>query len=489
MKVKKIILLALLPVFMQCQDALNVQPRSLITAQSMWSDEGDARSGIAGLMNQFRSTFNGRDYLFWFELRSGFWQFGTSGGGATGDNWRDLFNNTLAASSSPGTNWSSIYQTINAANLAIKYIPDISFTAEQEKSRLLSQAYFVRAFSYFALVRIFGDVPVVLSGFESIDDENITPARQPVTEVFAQIKSDLSVGLGLTNPGDPLSRVLPSRAALNMLKADVYLWTAKRLNGGDTDLAEAESAVDQVLGNSNYQLLDDYENVFRQESNNEIIFAIHFDVIEDDSQYGNQFSFAIGHVPTAYQNNPVIIGSHAQWFTFTDHYVDNYLNGGPPDQRTWVNNGEFVGEGLLYRWINKYIGEWREGSRFHTSDTRIYRYAEALLFKAEILNARGMTPEAVPYLNQIAERAYGVPDYYSQALSSEALDDGILTERLIEFGAEGKSWFDIIRFGKAFERIPSLAGKEQEHDGNILLFPIAPETITRNPNIEQTPGF
>jgi len=119
----------------------------------------------------------------------------------------------------------------------------------------------------------------------------------------------------------------------------------------------------------------------------------------------------------------------------------------------------------------------------------VYRLAEAILFKAEILNAQGSTAEAVSYLNQIAERAYGISDYYSTALSQAELDDAILDERLIEFGVEGKSWFDMIRFGKAFERISSLTGRENEYQGNILLFPIDPESITTNPSITQTPGF
>lgn len=69
------------------------------------------------------------------------------------------------------------------------------------------------------------------------------------------------------------------------------------------------------------------------------------------------------------------------------------------------------------------------------------------------------------------------------------MDDAILHERLIEFGAEGKSWYDIIRFGKAFEMIPTLVGRENEYEGNILLLPVSPNTITKNPNIVQTPGF
>ncbi|MFW5872802.1 MAG: RagB/SusD family nutrient uptake outer membrane protein, partial [bacterium] len=110
-----------------CGDILDIQPKSLITAQSMWENEEDAKAGISGMLDRFRSTFNGNDFLFWFELRSGNWQFGLVGGGAGTPGWDDLFNNTLNASSSPGTNWANFYTTINSANLAIKYIPNIKW--------------------------------------------------------------------------------------------------------------------------------------------------------------------------------------------------------------------------------------------------------------------------------------------------------------------------------------------------------------------------
>jgi starch-binding outer membrane protein, SusD/RagB family len=465
-----------------------IKPYSIVTSQSMWNDEGDAVAGIAGAYNQFRSTFDDREFLFWFEMRSGFWSYGESGGGAGSGNWTDLFFNEPSASSTPATNWEDLYRTINGANLALKYIPGIDFTDEDKKNQSLADAYFIRAFTYFALARIFGDVPILTNGFESADAEDLNPVRKPVSEVFTLIKSDIDAALAAIPDDDPRDRIFASQAAINMLKADVYLWTAKRMGGGNADLDVAEGAVDLVLANTNYSLLADYEQVFRVEKNDEIIFSIYFDISEADNQYGRNFSFQIAAVPAEFHNNPVMVGG-TQWFTLTDHYVNNYLLKDPADTRAGVINQDFDDGTRLFRWVNKFQGEYLEGTRFATTDTRVYRLAEAILFKAEILNAKGNPAQAVPYLNQIAERAYGVTDYYSTALTQAEVDDAILDERLIEFGAEGKSWFDMIRFGKAFERISSLTGREAENSGNILLFPINPESITTNPNITQTPGF
>ncbi|MBW1947120.1 MAG: RagB/SusD family nutrient uptake outer membrane protein [Deltaproteobacteria bacterium] len=468
-----------------CEDFLDADPYSLVTSQNMWRNEAEAMAGIAGMYSQFRSTFNDFDFLIYFELRSGFWQTGTSGA----NQWDDLFLNTPNASSTPSLDWTPFYKTINAANLGIKYIPGIDFGNEDTKDNLLADAYFVRAFCYFQMARIWGDVPLVILPYESADDENLYPTRDDMEVVMAQVKEDIDmaydhmVDLGVRN------RVMASRAAINMLKADVYLWTAKRMGGGNADLLEAEAAVDEVLADPNYQLLPSYEQVFRIEQNSEIIFSIYFDILEASNQYGMRFMLPPGDIESQYWNNPVPVSSNAQWLTYVDDYVNNYLLATPGDTRSEVVNTDFQPGTVLYRWVNKYIGEWVNEARNDVTDTRIYRFAEAILFKAEILNALGSTPEAIIELNKIAKRAYGVDDFYANTLTQEEVDDAILHERLIEFGAEGKSWYDIIRFGKAFEMIPTLVGRENEYEGNILLLPVSPNTITKNPNIVQTPGF
>lgn len=480
----------LLILFSSCnEDALlNVQPESLITTASAWETEGMARSNVNGLMNQFRSPYNGDSFLHWFEHRSGHFQFGTSGGGAGTANWTHLFNNTLIAGTSPGTNWMQLYRTINAASLAIKYLPQIDFRNENEKDRLLAQAYFIRAYVLYTLVRLYGDVPLPSQPFESVEGE-LFLSRKPVADVFAQIRLDVAQALSLMPDDSHQNRIRPSMAAVQMLKADVHLWTAKRLGGGDPDLAIAEEAVSQVLQNTNYRLLDDYERVFRNGQNDEIIFAIYFAIGEQSNQYGNEFVHSITTVLPPFRNNPVPVASVSQRNDFTDHFVDNYLKRDPTDTRLETNFGEFMMAGRRLTWINKFQGELQAGERWFNDDTPIYRYAEAILFMAEILNARGRTDEAIGYLNIIAERAYGQNDYYSTGMTQAEADDAILDERLIEFAGEGKSWMDYIRFGKAFERIPSLIGREGDKEGNVLLFPIDPGTLMRNPNLDQTPGY
>jgi predicted amino acid racemase len=130
------------------------------------------------------------------------------------------------------------------------------------------------------------------------------------------------------------------------------------------------------------------------------------------------------------------------------------------------------------------------GTRVFYDDIRIYRMAEAYMFKAEIENALDNKDAAITNLNIVAKRAYKVDNYYPLTLTKEQADSVILAERLQEFVAEGKSWFDIIRFGKAFEIITTLIGRETDKQGNILLFPVNVDVISRNSTkITQTPGY
>lgn len=482
--------LLLLTIVNNCdEDAMvNVTPQSDLTASVAWDNEEMARASTNGVINAFRGPFNGDSFLHWFEHRTGHLQFGMAGGGAGTANWNHLFDNTMIAGSSPGTNWSGLYNVLNGTNQAIKYLPGIKFTNETEKQRLLAQSYFIRAYVFYALARIYGDVPLPTKPFESVKGD-LFLERSPVSDVFEQIKADIKQALEHMPDNNPRDRVLPSEAAVNMLKTDVYIWTAKRMGGGDADLAIAEDAVDNVLDNPNYRLLDDYEEVFRNKQNDESIFEIYRSFDEGGNHYSREMLLSVTNVPPPFHNDPVPVGTGNQRNIFTEHFVENYLRKDPNDSRYEVNYGFFELGGNEYVWINKFLGEMRDGNRHNIDNTLIYRYAEAILFKAEILNARGRPDEAITYLNQIAERAYGDDNYYSTGMSQADVDDAILDERLIEFAAEGKSWMDYIRMGKAFERIPSLIGREGEHEGNILLFPVDPTTIERNPKITQTPGF
>ena len=137
--------------------------------------------------------------------------------------------------------------------------------------------------------------------------------------------------------------------------------------------------------------------------------------------------------------------------------------------------------------VYKFRGIERSGLRQWLDDNVLYRYADILLLRAEVKNALGMDPSSD--INEIRKRAYQ-GDYNNHIFQNGNRienEEAILQERLLEFIFEGKRWWDLIRFGKAFEKVPSLQGREK--DEYLLLFPIPEVTLSLETKMEQNPGY
>jgi hypothetical protein len=464
-----------------CNDDLNVVQTSGVPSNAMWKTQSDAESAMYGLFSQFRSAFS-TGYMYWGEYRTGLW-----GEGLTSQAKRDqVYLNQIPTSHSQA-DWKNLYTTINDANLIIKHVPDITFNDEILKNKVLANAYFVRAFCYYWIGRIWGDAPILLDGFESTKQNNLYPSRSSADSVFAQINRDIQSAQSLI-PSSVNDRSMASPAAIEMLKADYELWMYKVRNAGEIALNAADEAIQNVLGNSNYTLEPDYSNVFNDNLGQEIIFA--WTYIQNEYTGGSPADWLvpIQYVSSQYIENPVEAGSNQQWCFFTDAYK-SLLSEDSFDQRTKVSFDTFYDpiKKTTFQWINKYPGHWVSETRIFDSDIIVYRFADAILFDAEIKLAKHDVSGAVVALNKIAKRAYGKNDYYSSTLSELAVKDAILKERLKEFAAEGKLWWDYIRLGVVFQKVPSLTGRENEK--NVLLWPVSQTTINENPKIKQTEGY
>src|SRR5690606_1898464 len=108
-----------------------------------------------------------------------------------------------------------------------------------------------------------------------------------------------------------------------------------------------------------------------------------------------------------------------------------------------------------------------------------YRYADVLLMIAEAKNALDLDPS--DEINEVRQRAYGANYAANVFVSTDKIanDEAILKERLLELAFEGKRWWDLIRFDKAMDLVPSL----QSRDRGLLLFPISQSTLSLNPKL------
>lgn len=480
MKIKIILVSTIIMLLSACNGDLDVINNSAVSSNSMWQEEGDATAAMYGLYNKFRSSFS-EGYMYWGEYRTGLW-----GDGLTGQTSRDQVYQNQIPTNHTFADWTNLYTTINNANLILKHAQNIQFKTEESKNEVLANAYFVRAFCYYWIGRIWGDAPLLLEGFESDEQEGIYPTRDPAEVIFKQVGEDVDKALTLIPQN--IKKDIASKASISMLKADYDLWMYKVKKAGDSYLRDAADKVNYVLSNSSYALESNYADVFGDNSGKEIIFE--WSYIQDEFTSGstNDYLVPSQYVSSEYVNNPVQTGSHQQWCFYTQEYK-TFLTSMPTDQRIKESFETFYdsSKNQTFQWINKFKGHWVNNTRVFDSNVIVYRYADAILMDAEIKLSENNITGAVEALNKIAKRAYGQDNYYATTISAAEVKDAIITERKKEFCAEGKLWWDFIRLGVAFSENSYLRGRENEK--NILLWPISQNSINKNPRLKQTIGY
>lgn len=473
-----------------CHGDLDIAQKGQVTGGDAWGSQSNALANMYGMMSTFRAAF-ATDYMYWGEYRTQIW-----GKGNETQPSRDFVYTNNIASTHAQADWTSLYTTINHANLILKYVPGIGFTDEGQKNQILGAAHFVRAFCYYWIGRIWGDAPVLTAGFESDGQEGLFPSRDPADVVFRQVGDDIVAAVDYLKNASVSSTDIPTLAAAYVMQTDYYLWMAK-VRKDATALADARTACDNALAAAaaaGKQLLGNFADIFSvtNKLNPEVLFAWSMKKDEKEGGFQSDWLCAIQYVSEKYVENPVKVGSHQQWAMFTEAFRgvidETTVNGvSVEDSRARVSYDFFLDvekNNTTHRWINKYAGTWNEGARIFDSDIIVYRYADLLMFDAEIKNDQNQKDAAVDALNQVAQRAYGRANFYPKTLTKQEVDAAILREREKEFCAEGKLWWDFIRLGVVFDEVPSLVGRENEK--NILLWPISNTAMNKNPNLTQT---
>lgn len=486
----KIILLALILSGISCTEKLNLNPVSQISNATFWKTEDDANGALYGMYVRLREQ-TVSNYFIWGEARSE--TMARSPGGADG---KDVYYENRLTSINSGPTWQGLYRIVHDANLILKYVPGIAFTSETNKNKILAQARTMRAFVYFVLVRTWGEVPIVTEPTEGYSAESIQKERAKKEEIFALIKSDLAEAEKLFPDNNfNTGRYLWMKPALYALKADVFLWTAKKMSGGQADFEVALNALNEVE-KSDVALLDNFGRIFDfdNKGNKEVVMAVRYQDIEaPENEYRNMYTYP-NLTPTNIDQETkdalgVLVGSYSVWspsatvrsqFTVDDQrknasFIEIYTNE--------ANGTKAYYSSVVY----KFNGVVISGVRKFIDDIVLYRYADVLLMKAEAKNALGQDPS--PEINKVRQRAYGSSFTKHTYVNDTKVknDEAILKERLLELAFEGKRWWDLARFDKAFELVPSL--KPQVGKNYLMLFPISETTLSLEPKVVQNEGY
>lgn len=435
-----------------CNNWLDILPKDEQVTADFWRSKEDVEAMLASGYYYMRNST--KSLINWGELRgSSIYAFSSLEEGKLQD-----FQLTP---SSPLCRWDVFYQVVNISNSILKYAPgvekiDSTYQFEAMQSHL-TEAYFMRALMYFYLVRNFKEVPLVLEPY--IDDSapfNI--AKSTEDEILNQIIDDIETALK-TNAAKEffdedlywsgVSKARATKWALYALMTDVSLWAE--------DYEKSIEYADRLIHASATRrpafltISEDWFQIFNPGNSNESIFELNWDYSTYDQTDNSPSNYFTISETSSYQYSPAMIERLDRESEFIEEQNRE------PVRSYW---GAYVtlgdgGESDVYC-IWKYRGtEINDINAQRTnSDANwiIYRMADVMLLKAEALIRRGENSwgEALDILNQIRERAnLNELDINLEDVDEVTMLEHVLAERDIELAAEGKRWYDLLRFGKS----------------------------------------
>jgi len=391
------------------------------------------------------------------------------------------------------TMWQWMYEAVNRCNYIMEFQDKTDFS---NKTHVIAQTRFLRAYYNFILVKWWGDVPMLVDQRIRFGDQFSIP-RTPKSEVYALIEQDLIFAANNLNyTGYETGRV--TKGAALALLGKVYLYQEK--------FAESADVLEELINNSPHRLLttEEYPDMFERynENNIESVFEIQYSDVDGGSYScfqcleGNYAAFFNG--PRGFFDSTGFFDNGYSFNVPVQEVVDAFEDGDIRleysilDMAKWIEDHPgsswddtqgYEQTGYFNRKIMARQGDLNNGDNALTNpdNYRAIRYADVLLMAAEALNRGGISDSrAQGYLNQVRNRAM----LGNVTTTGTNLTTAIWKERRVELVGEGHRFFDLVRTGRAGAEIDGFQVGKHE------LFPIPIEEILLSGNQwENNPGY
>jgi len=473
-----------------CEDFLDKAPLDTIGTESeLTATDAIALVNAAYQPLQWPKIYNMR--IWTTDIIAGNSNVGADGG-IDGIETVDLAN--FAATSTNGAAldiWRGPYPGILRCNLVLQRLPSIDMD-DALRTRIMGEAYFLRAHYYFILVRIFGDVPLQTEPLVAGNDLN--QARTPKAQVYEQIISDCENAIEMLPVKSEYSSTDLGRACKEA--AEAQLAKVYMTQGTDyqkvVDLCQSIEDLGYNLSSMNYA--DNFNPLI--DNGAESLFEVQYSGSTDYDFWGNDCQASWLSTYMGPRNSGWVGGSWG-WQHVTKEFVDSYEAGDLRKDVTILYEGcpQFDGKDYDPSWsltgynVRKFLVPKSISAEYNTNPSNfvVYRFADVLLMKAEALNELGETQKAQTPLNIVRKRA-GLPDITTT--DKAEMKEKIIHERRMELAFEGHRWFDLIRIDNgdyAINFFKSIGKTNATKDR--LLYPIPQEEIDANPNMTQNPGY
>lgn len=494
-----------------CDSFLTEEPKDFIAPDLFFNTEKEVESALLGVY----------DHLHHEQIGDFGWLFRGEGGADVGVCRNILRYNVYQyyqMESLPAqvlTSWRIHYKAIGDANMVLNRTEKTAFDPNF-KSKVMAEAAFLRAFLYFQLTLMWGDVPLwtnELTGDNLIEISELPRSSQQ--EVYKQIITDLVYASGILPEDRPQAELgRATKWAAKGLLAKVYLFNKQWEN--------ASEVAQEVINSPKHQLLADFASVFDASNswNKELLFTVPF-MTDVKGQWLHTVAAPSGTWETVkhdYSKSQIIrpdgkvVGKNLDFiqgwgvYYLATEFIESYVAG---DKRKEATGWHYVTttagdtlyfvdktEGTAYynlKWISFDDKETNGGK-----DIIHMRLAEVYLILAEAENelGNGPSPKAYEAINAIRRRAFGDEAHdLSKGLSKEAFKRAIIDENRWELGGEGvRGWylrhwgFDELK--KAVESISRTnAVAPQNLKPHHMLYKVPEEELVKNPKLTQNEGY
>ena len=486
---KILLLLAGVVVGLTSCNKLSEDPKSVIVSSQFYQTTSDATSAVNAVYSTLNSDpagdfpLYGRQLNLLVENASDNQLYSPSN---TNPDVRALGTETyISANSRVQKVWQQLYYGINRANIAIDNVPTIQMDTTL-RARLVRESKFIRALLYFNLVRLYGDVPLVLHNPNSTNIDNLLIARTPAAQVYSQIIADLEDATNLPKSYSSTDLGRATSGAAHTLLAKVYLT--------QQDWPDALTQLNLVInGGYGYALFPNYYDAFQKATKNgvEHIFSVQFETNlgeANSTQYLSESftSFNTGTFPIDIPVDTSLYNLFSAKDTRRSVTFYNTVYNAATGQNVVFNNA-------YTPYFNKFVDyslSPLSSQSLSGVNYPVLRYADVLLMKAEAINEinGGPTSDAYNAINQVRTRAQIAN--LTSGLNQSAFRDSIFLERRKEFIQEGHRWFDLVRQGGTVlvDALHKNSAKSAATSKNTL-FPIPLVEIQQNSKLKQNPGY
>lgn len=387
--------------------------------------------------------------------------------------------------------WNNSYKTIASTNIVLTRIGK-SEVPEASKKVFTSEAKFIRALSYFNMVRVYGGVPVYT---QEVADLNSTynVGRSSVEDVYKLIIEDLESAVNIDAERSAAQQEhiagKVNSTAVKTLLAKVYMFIH--------NYNAAIPLLKDIIEHSGKDLID-LNDLYNPDTpiNNEVIFAVNFERVNgQNNPFSREFlpKYSTGIVPIVDPNTSNGDGI----YNIEDNIVASFEAG---DKRRSLIKAYILapegGTSETFYYSTKYLDlNATLGTPFNSASDFIFlRYADVLLMMADAENQTNGPANAYQYVNKIRNRAglEGLPT----GLTKESMNDVIASERQKEFLCEADRWFDLSFRGfdylkktlNAFFPVSHTTSAVVKEHMNV--FPLPDEQVNLKEGVlEQNPGY